>query len=61
MPKKNDKQHVQGDNPYEAPKVKKFLIELPYDLWKELKMKALAEDKTLKDLILDALKETAKK
>ena len=43
----------------EIPKVKKFLIELPYDLWMKLKMKAVREGKPLKDVILDILKENA--
>ncbi|RUM31021.1 MAG: hypothetical protein DSY42_03490 [Aquifex sp.] len=43
----------------QARKVKKFLIELPYDLWMELKMRAVKEGKSLKDLILDILKENA--
>jgi len=43
-----------------TPKVKKFLIELPYDLWIELKMKAIKEGRPLKDVILDILKEGAK-
>lgn len=43
-----------------TPKVKKFLIELPYDLWMELKMKAIKEGRPLKDVILDILKEGAK-
>ena len=41
-------------------KIKKFLIELPYDLWMELKMKAIKEERPLKDVILDILKEGAK-
>lgn len=44
----------------DLPKVKKFLIELPYNLWMELKMKAVREGRPLKDVILDILKEGAK-
>lgn len=59
--KVKEKQQGNESSSYEAPKVKKLLIELPYDLWKALKMKALTEDKSLKDIILDSLKETANK
>ena len=37
-------------------KVKKFLLELPYELWKELKMEAMQRDMTLKDYLLEILK-----
>ena len=40
--------------------VKKFLIELPYDLWMKLKMRAVQEGKTLKDLILEILENNNK-
>ena len=39
----------------EQPKVKKFLIELPYELWLELKMEALKQGKPLKTVILEIL------
>jgi hypothetical protein len=38
-----------------VPRVKKFLIELPYDLWMKLKMRAVQEGRPLKDVILDIL------
>ncbi len=44
----------------EQRKPKKFLIELPYDLWKKLKLMALEEGKPLKDLILEILEKSAK-
>lgn len=37
-------------------KVKKFLIDLPYDLWRDLKMKALKEGIPLKELIINILR-----
>ncbi|WP_164930909.1 hypothetical protein [Aquifex aeolicus] len=43
----------------EKPQVKKLLIELPYDVWFSLKMRALKEGKTLKDLITEILSENA--
>lgn len=43
----------------ELPKAKKFLIELPYDLWMKLKLRAVRENKPLKDIILEILEENA--
>jgi len=37
-------------------KTKKFVLELPYDLWKELKMEAMERDMPLKDYLLEILK-----
>ncbi len=37
-------------------KVKTFLLRLPYSLWKEAKMKAFEEDKTLHGFILEAIR-----
>ena len=37
-------------------RIKKFLLELPYDLWKELKMEATQRDMTLKDYLLEIIK-----
>ncbi len=57
---KVEEKHSQPEENYsEAPKVKKFLIELPYDLWMKLKMKAVQEGRPLKDVILDILKKEA--
>ncbi|GAB6064921.1 hypothetical protein JCM9492_00130 [Aquifex pyrophilus] len=56
--KAEDKENQQGK---EVPKVKKFLIELPYDLWMKLKMKAIQEGKPLKDVILEILTKEANK
>jgi len=39
----------------ELPKTKKFLIELPYELWMKLKLKAVHENKPLKNVILEIL------
>lgn len=39
-------------------KTKKFLIEMDYDLWFNLKMMALKENKPLKDLIIDILRKS---
>jgi macrodomain Ter protein organizer (MatP/YcbG family) len=36
-------------------KVKKFLLELPYDLWKELRIEAMQRDMTLKDYLLEII------
>jgi len=45
-----------GESKVQSGKVKKFLLELPYELWKELKMEAMQRDKTLKDYLLEILK-----
>ena len=57
--KVEEKTEIKEGSISEAPKVKKFLIELPYDLWMKLKMKAVREGRPLKDVILDILKEGA--
>jgi len=58
--KVEEKADVEGkDVNAEVPRVKKFLIELPYDLWMELKMRAVREGRPLKDVILDILREGA--
>lgn len=41
----------------ESKKPKKFLIEMDYELWLSLKMMALKQNKPLKDLIVDILKQ----
>jgi len=56
---KTAKVEEKSKNDREIPQVKKFLIELPYDLWKKLKVRAVNEGKPLKDVILDILKEGA--
>ena len=38
----------------------KFIIEIPDDLHKKLKMKALQEDTTLKDLVIPQLEKLVK-
>lgn len=40
-------------------KSKKLLIEIEYDLWKRLKIKALQNGITLKDLIVNILKDNS--
>jgi macrodomain Ter protein organizer (MatP/YcbG family) len=37
-------------------KVKKVLLELPYDLWKELRIEAMQRDMTLKDYLLEIIR-----
>lgn len=37
-------------------KDKKFLLDLPYDLWYKLKLRALQEGKPLKELMVEALR-----
>jgi len=44
---------IQNPN---AGKIKKFLLELPYDLWKQLRMEAMQRDMTLKDYLLEIIK-----
>jgi predicted HicB family RNase H-like nuclease len=44
------------DNSNTNQKEKTFLLRLNYDLWKKLKEKSLAEDKTLHQYIIDSLK-----
>ena len=55
---KADKE-VDKDNLQEHPKAKKFLIEMPYDLWMKLKLRAVREDKSLKQIILEILESNA--
>jgi len=63
MPKKpvNVDELIQGageskvQNP-NAGRIKKFLLELPYDLWKQLRMEAMQRDMTLKDYLLEIIK-----
>lgn len=50
------KAEVIEKNHMEAKKPKKLLVELDYDIWLNLKMMALKENKTLKDLITEILK-----
>lgn len=50
---------VDKDNLQEYPKAKKFLIEMPYDLWMKLKLRAVREDKSLKQIILEILESNA--
>jgi len=57
--KAEEKPAVREESVREVPKVKKFLIELPYDLWLKLKMKAVQEGRPLKDVILDTLRKEA--
>lgn len=47
----------KSDTEKERPQTKKFLLELPYELWMELKMRAVREGRPLKDVMLDILKE----
>ncbi len=56
---RNAKANEETINEKEVKKVKKFLIELPYELWMKLKLKALQENKPLKDVILDILEKNA--
>ncbi len=53
--KVEEKPAAREESAREVPKVKKFLIELPYDLWMKLKMRAVQEGRPLKDVILDIL------
>jgi len=57
--KVEEKPAIKEESTQELPKVKKFLIELPYDLWMKLKMKAVQEGRPLKDVILDILRKGA--
>ena len=57
--KVEEKPAIKEEIVREVPKVKKFLIELPYDLWMKLKMKAVQEGRPLKDVILDILRKGA--
>ena len=38
-------------------KEKTFLLRLPYELWKEAKMRALEQEMTLQEFILSAIRE----
>jgi len=55
--KAEETKESKGDSERERPKTKKFLLELPYELWMELKMRAVREGRPLKDVMLDILKE----
>ena len=57
--KVEEKPAIKEESVQEVPKVKKFLIELPYGLWMKLKMKAVQEGRPLKDVILDILRKEA--
>ncbi len=56
---KNARANDEIANEKEVKKVKKFLIELPYELWMKLKLRALQENKPLKDVILEILEMNA--
>lgn len=47
------------ENPVEKP-TKKLLIEVDYELWRALKFKALQENKKLKDLLVEILRESVR-
>lgn len=38
---------------------KKITVSLPYDVWKNLKLKAISSDMTLKDYVIKVLKENS--
>jgi len=50
---------IENEITQESSKTKKFLIELPYNLWMKLKLKAVQEDKSLKQVILEILEKHA--
>lgn len=45
-----------GEAKVQTGRVKKFLLELPYELWKELKVEATQRDMTLKEYLLQIIK-----
>lgn len=57
---KNAKANEEIVSQGESKKNKKFLIELPYELWMKLKLKALQENKPLKDVILEILQDSVR-
>lgn len=57
---KNAKANEEIVSQGEPKKNKKFLIELPYELWMKLKLKALQENKPLKDVILEILQDSVR-
>jgi len=54
--KKNTDEFIESAKANEEQKEKTFLLRMPYEIWKKAKTKAIEEDKTLQQFILDAVK-----
>jgi len=54
--KKNTDEFIESARAKEEQKEKTFLLRMPYEIWKKAKTKAIEEDKTLQQFILDAVK-----
>ncbi|MDQ7032546.1 MAG: toxin-antitoxin system HicB family antitoxin [Desulfonauticus sp.] len=54
--KKNTDEFIEGAKASEEQKEKTFLLRMPYEVWKKAKTKAIEEEKTLQQFILDAVK-----
>ena len=55
--RKTPEAFIEGAKENEDQKEKTFLLRLPYEIWKRAKTKAVEEEKTLQEFILEAVKE----